>query len=124
MSHEVVGRGTVPVPLAGRRVDRVAGADFDDFAAAGLDPPDAIYHVQRLADSMGMPRIPRPRREPDDVDADAGRLLASRDDIDPDIAGEDVGAALRGRHRGSDLHHAALPTRTSDFTARRSSIAE
>ena len=55
VSHEVVGGGAVPVPLVGRRVDRLACADLDDVAAAGLDKADAVDDVQRLADGVGVP---------------------------------------------------------------------
>src|SRR5438132_12685945 len=68
MGHEVVGRGAVPVPLAGRSVDRVARADLQDLAAAGLNASQAFGDVYRLADGVGVPRIARAWSEADDVD--------------------------------------------------------
>src|SRR6185295_17823139 len=72
MSHESVRRGTVPVPLPGRRVDRVAGPDLDDVAAARLHPPEAFGHEKRLADRVDVPRVPCAWRELDEARADAG----------------------------------------------------
>src|SRR6266542_1247687 len=61
MSHEVVRRGTVPVPFARRRVDGIAGADLDELAAPGLDPPDALGHMDRLSDLHAL-RAPGAKR--------------------------------------------------------------
>src|SRR6266511_2843443 len=104
VGHEVVGRSAVPVPLAGRCVDRVPGSDLDDFAAAGLDAPDTLGHVDRLTDGMGVPRVSGTWRKANHADADARRLLAARDDVEPDVSGEGVGAGLHGRLFGLDLH--------------------
>ena len=81
----------------GRRVDRVAGPDLEDRAAAGLDPPDALGDVDHLAHGVRVPGVAGARREPDDVHADPRRLLAAGDDVDPRVAGE----RLRGRLRRS-----------------------
>src|SRR6186997_165213 len=42
VGHEVVGRGAVPVPLAGWGDDHVAGTDADERPAAGLDESFAL----------------------------------------------------------------------------------
>src|SRR5664280_373884 len=102
--HEPIGRGAVPVPLAGRRVDRVAGPDLDDLAAPGLNPADPLRDVDGLADGVGVPRIARAGCEADDVDADARWLLATGDDVVPRVPGEGFGRRLDGGLGWLDLH--------------------
>ena len=80
--------GAVPVPLARRGVDGVAGPDLGDLAAAGLDQPDSLGDVQGLPAGVRVPRIAGARREPYHVDANPGGLLASRDHVVPGITGE------------------------------------
>src|SRR5437868_9923512 len=63
--HEVVGRRAVPVPLAGRRANGVAGVDLDDLAAARLDAPEAFRDVDGLANRMAVPGIAGAGREAD-----------------------------------------------------------
>ena len=47
--HEGVGSGAVPVFLARRAVQRLAGMGLHLLAAAGLNPRDALGDVQGLA---------------------------------------------------------------------------
>ena len=103
------GDGAMPVPLAGRRPDRVAGTDLENLAAASLDAADALGHVQRLADGMRVPPVAGTGREPDDVDADARGLLARRDHVVPGITGESFGRRLHGRLLRLDVHLLVLP---------------
>src|SRR5205807_5235627 len=99
-----------------RRVDRVASPDLHDVGAASPDAAEAIHHVERLADRMGVPGVPRTRGESDDADADARRLLATGDGVEPDVAGEDVGATFgRGLSR-SELHASRASLTTFDRT--------
>jgi hypothetical protein len=53
--HEVIGRGTVSVPLTLRGVDGVAGSHLSHICAAGLDPAVPFSHIQGLAVGMPMP---------------------------------------------------------------------
>lgn len=64
----MVGRGAVPVPLTWRGIDHVAGTDLDDFAAAGLDQPDALGDIKGLADGVGVPGGADAGAEADGVD--------------------------------------------------------
>ena len=98
------------MPLAGRRVDGIAGPDLDDLAAAGLDEPDALGDVQRLADRVRMPCVARTRSEVDDAGPETRRLHATRDGVEPDVAGEPVGRGLDRRRLAQDLH-AVPPSR-------------
>ena len=104
VGHEPVRRGAVPVPLPGRRQDRVPGPDLQDLAATRLDPADAVGHVQRLAHGVDVPRVAGAGREADDGGADPGRRLAADDLVEPGVAGEHVGRCLGGRPIGQDLH--------------------
>src|SRR6188472_117389 len=106
--HEVVGCGAMPVPLAGRRMDRVAGANLDHLPAARLHAPHPLGDVERLADGMGMPRVARAGREADEADTHAGRRLAAGDGVDPDVAVESIRRTLRGRLLRLDLHRSSL----------------
>ncbi len=67
VGHERGGCGAVPVPLAGRCDDDVAGSDPDGLAVAGLDKAFAFSDVERLAKAVltGLPLEDRgqvPRR--------------------------------------------------------------
>jgi D-arabinose 1-dehydrogenase-like Zn-dependent alcohol dehydrogenase len=55
VGHKVIGRGTVPVPLAGRSPDGVPRTHDDDVSAAGLDQPDALDDVQGLPVGVSVP---------------------------------------------------------------------
>src|SRR5262249_39362346 len=104
MGHEVVWRGAVPMPLAGRRLDRVARPDLQPLPAASLDEPDAVEDVKRLPACVGMPAIPRSGREPHDADAHLRRRLAAHDDVIPDVAGEVLRRGLGRRLLGNSVH--------------------
>jgi hypothetical protein len=53
--HEVVLARSMPVPLTRWGVGSVAGSQDDNVAAAGLHQPDALGHVQRLANGVRVP---------------------------------------------------------------------
>ena len=63
VGHEAVGRGAVPVLLAGLEEDAVAGTDDLDRPAAALATADALGDEDRLAVGMGVPGGPGARRE-------------------------------------------------------------
>ena len=63
--HRGRRRSAVPVLLAGREPDDVAGADLLDRPALALRPADTRGHDQRLAERMGVPRRARARLEGD-----------------------------------------------------------
>jgi hypothetical protein len=48
-----------------------AGTDLDDFAAAGLDQPDALGDIKGLADGVGVPGGADAGAEADGVDPHA-----------------------------------------------------
>ena len=77
--HEVARRGSVPMPLARRRVDGVAGPNLDDVPAARLREADALHDVQRLAHGMGVPRVSGARGEVHEARPEPGRRLAAGD---------------------------------------------
>src|SRR5205823_8825115 len=56
MAHAGRCGGAVPVPLAGRTHDHVAGADFAFGAAPALHPAGTGGDDQSLAQRMGVPR--------------------------------------------------------------------
>src|SRR6266566_5129619 len=88
VAHEVALGSAVPVLLARRRVDGVAGAHADDGAVAGRDEADAVGDVQRLADGMGVPVGAGAGGEADEADDHPGRVLAAVDGVDVHVAGE------------------------------------
>ena len=100
-----VGRGAVPVVLAGLEEDAVAGSDQLDAAALALAEPDTLGDPDRLAERVRVPRGAGARGEMDGSRADA-RVVASRSDrVDIDRAGEPVGGADPGLERiPGDLH--------------------
>src|SRR5438034_5789412 len=104
VGHELVRRRTVPVPLAGRRLDCVARPNLDDLAASRLDSAKAFGDVQGLAHRMGMPCVACPRREADDAHTHARGLLAAHDHVDPGVAREDVGRSLASGPKSLDFH--------------------
>jgi hypothetical protein len=65
MRHARGRRGAVPVLLARREPDHVAGMDFLDRAALPLDPAAAGRDDQGLPERMGVPRRPGPGLERD-----------------------------------------------------------
>ncbi len=85
----------MPVPLAGMGPHRVAGVKLNGRLATRLHEPDTLEHVQSLSHGVGMPGGPGSRGEVHRADAHAGGRLPARDDVEPDVAGEHVGTALR-----------------------------
>src|SRR3954453_19931125 len=63
VSHEAVGRGAVPVVLAGLEEDAVAGADDLDRSALALAEADALGDEDRLAVRVRVPCGARAGRE-------------------------------------------------------------
>src|SRR3954454_10410632 len=55
MGHEAVGRGAVPVVLAGLEIDAVARADDLDRAALSLAQPHSLGDEDRLPEGVGVP---------------------------------------------------------------------
>ena len=77
MRHGGRRRGAVPVLLAGRKPDDVAGPDFLDRAALALRPAAAGGDDQGLAERMGVPGGAGAGLEGDAGAADAGRIAAA-----------------------------------------------
>ena len=93
----VVGRRAVPVLLARREPDHVAGPDFLDRPALALRPAAAGRHDQRLAQRVRVPRGPGARLEGDAGAGDARRIGRLEQRIDPNRAGEPIRRPLAGR---------------------------
>jgi hypothetical protein len=56
VGHERSGCGAVPVPLAGRGDDGVAGSDPDGLSAASLNEAFAFREGESLAEAVPVPR--------------------------------------------------------------------
>ena len=96
MGHRRRRRCAVPVLLARREPDHVAGPDLLDRSTLALNPAAAGRDDQGLAERMGVPRGAGAGLEGHACAADASRSLALEQRIDPNGAGELVGRALAG----------------------------
>ena len=96
MAHRAVGGGAVPVALARRDPDRVAGLDLDDLLALGLVAPDAGDHIERLAERMRVPVRAPSRKEGDTQRTDPGGIGRGDDRVLVDGAGEILGRPVFG----------------------------
>src|SRR5215475_2507197 len=63
MDHAGGRRGAMPMLLVRWNKDDVAGPDLADRAALGLNPSDALDHVERLSKGVGVPGRARPSLE-------------------------------------------------------------
>src|SRR5436305_147155 len=84
VSHGRTRRGPVPVLLARREPDHVAGMDLLDRAALPLDPAAARRDDEGLAQRMGMPGRPGPGLERDAGTGRTGRGLRLKQRVDAD----------------------------------------
>ena len=80
----------MPVLLAGREPDHIAGADFLDRSALALRPAAAGGDDQRLAERVRMPCGAGARLERDARAAYAGRLGSIEERVDAHRAGEPI----------------------------------
>ena len=103
----MVRGGAVPVLLVGVGVDDVAGTDVEDGLAAGLDEPDALGDVERLAHGVRMPGRAGTGGEMDRVHPHPRRLLAADDGVEVHVTGEPFGRALPGRLLRYEFHDAS-----------------
>ena len=94
--HSRCRRRTVPMLMAWRTPDDVAGANFDNRAAFALGPADTVEDDQRLARRMGMPVRSRARFERHDGASRTARLFSLEGAVDADGAGEPGGGTLGG----------------------------
>src|SRR5712691_7371896 len=101
-----VGAGAVPVLLAGRDPDGVAGTDLAHRRPPYLHASDAGDDVQRLAERMGVPGGAGLRLEPHEGAPDPRRRRRLDDRLLPHRAGERLRrSAARGRGaQRLDLH--------------------
>src|SRR5258706_11296583 len=92
-------RGCCPVPvlLARREPDHVAGPDFLDRPALALRPAAAGRHDQGLAEGMRVPRGARPWLERDARTGDTPRIGRVKQWVDPNRASEPIFRSLAGR---------------------------
>ena len=90
VSHEMVRRRPVPVPLRWRAPGSVARPDQQDRAAAGLCETYTLGDVQGLAVGVAVPGGPGAGGEVHRIDL-AATLTAGGDDIEVHIAGEPLG---------------------------------
>ncbi|AAF84576.1 hypothetical protein XF_1767 [Xylella fastidiosa 9a5c] len=101
VGHGRVGRGAVPVPVARRAPDDVAGADFDDRLAFALRPAAARGDDQRLPQRVRVPGRARARLEGDGGAGHAGRRRRGVQRVDANRAGEPLDRSFDGRLRSS-----------------------
>src|SRR3954447_24851961 len=104
VGHEAVGRGAVPVLLAGLEEHAVARTDDLDLSAAAPAPAGSFRDIDGLAVGVGVPRGPGAGGE---VDADRlqARLPGGRRDwVQVDRAREPVARPGRGFGAPRDLH--------------------
>src|SRR5450755_2993320 len=94
--QEAVGRGTVPVVLAGLEEHAVAGPDLLDRTTLALAAADPLDDVDRLAERMGVPGGPGTRGEMHAGRGGSRRRRRSGDGIDVDGAGEPVAGSEVG----------------------------
>src|SRR5579864_4864800 len=103
VGHRRGRRRPVPVLLAGREPDHVAGPDLLDRSAFALGPAAARGDDEGLAERMRVPCGPRAR-----LDGEAGALNARRlgrleERIDPHGAGEPIRRSPGGGLRADSL---------------------
>src|SRR5205823_13691346 len=99
----------MPVPLTLRREDDVAGADRDDWPAAGLNAAFAFGDVERLSNLVGVPGAAGARCEVHQPDAQSRVAVALGDGVDVDVAGKPVRRALARWLPVLDFHRLPLP---------------
>src|SRR4051812_37703409 len=87
-------RGSVPVLLARREPDHVAGTDLLDRAALPLDPAAAGRDDEGLPQRVGVPRGPGAGLECNARTGRTGRGVGLEEWVDADRAGEPVGRPL------------------------------
>jgi hypothetical protein len=106
MNHAGVGRGPVPVFLAGRDPDSVSRADLSDGSAPGLDTADPGEDMQGLSQGVGVPSCASAWLEADTCGADSGWSRGVDDRVVPDRACKGIRGSTLGRDRirSSDFH--------------------
>ena len=93
--HRRGGRRAMPMLLARRKPDDVAGAYLLDRSAFALDPAEAGRDDQGLAERMGVPGGARTRLECHAGGADPRRFGRLKQRIEPNDAGEIFGRRPR-----------------------------
>src|SRR5437588_2762584 len=88
MDHVAVRAGSVPVPLARRGVDDVAGARLHRRLALGPRASGAGEDRERLAAGVRVPVGPGAGFEEDPVHTEGVGSAARQQDVQPDPAGE------------------------------------
>src|SRR5690348_6663517 len=94
VGHRRGRRGAVPMAVAGRTPDRVAGADLLDRAVLALRPAAAGGDDEDLAQRMRVPGRTRARLEGDAGAGGASRFGRGEQWIDAHRTGEPLGRAL------------------------------
>src|SRR3954453_1750590 len=99
-------RSAVPVLLAGREPDDIAGPDLLDRAAFTLNPTEARHDEQGLAERMRVPGRARARLKGDQGTGDACRIRRAEQRVDPHCSCKPLCRALSGRLRTTsfDFH--------------------
>src|SRR5260221_2474332 len=97
MRHGRRGRRPVPVLLARREPDHIAGPDFLDGPTPPLGPAAAGRHDESLAERMRVPSGPRARLKGDAGSAHAARRGRIEQRINPDCARKPICRSLAGR---------------------------
>src|SRR6266700_2814070 len=97
MRHGGGGRRAVPVLVAGRAPDHVAGADFDARLLLALRPAGARSDDEGLAKRMAVPCGPGAGLKGHDRSSDARWIRPLEHGIDANVTGEPVSRTLGGR---------------------------
>src|SRR3954453_7420005 len=88
VGHEAVGRGAVPVVLAGLEDHPAAGLDLFDRTAFALAAADALGDEDGLSVRVGVPGGARTGREVHERGGERRRRLRRGDRVDVDVSGE------------------------------------
>src|SRR5438874_4688904 len=103
MAHGRGLRRAVPVLLARRAYNDIAGANLAFRAVLAFHPAAAGGHDQPLAEGMRVPGAARAGLEGDERGRDAGRLCRREQRIDADSASEPVIRAFAGGLRAASF---------------------
>src|SRR3954451_16743533 len=111
MAHRRGRRGAMPMLLARREPNHVAGPDLLDRPALALHAAAARGHDQRLAEWVRVPRRARARLEGDQGASDTSRVRRGEERIAAPRTGKPLSRSLAGWLRACalDVHRLSPP---------------
>lgn len=103
-------RGTMPMPLSGRKPDNIAGVNLLNRTALPLDPPASRRDNQCLAEGMRMPRRSRSWLKRDAGARNSRRFRSLEERVNANRTGKPVRRAFAGglRSIALDIHDTIL----------------